>query len=130
MAILQIKKNLEAELERVNSHEPENRLFNEIKPEETKFYLIDSIKNEEQEKIQSKSTAYFLPEITKQNRNLSRQEFFKEKKHFFIMAEGGKPIYSRYGDVLEHCGIFATYSAISTKLTHFNNSKDFSEKIQ
>ena len=118
---------IEAELERGNSHEPQNKIFNEFKSEEQNIYKIDSA---EEDKNQSEIKAYFLSDITKRNRNLSRQDFFKEKKHFFIMAEGGKPIYSRYGDVMEHCGIFATYSAITTKLTHFNNSKDFSEKIQ
>lgn len=97
------------------------------------MYFEEEIKNSEimkEELKEGKKNHYFLPEITKINRNMSRQEFFKQKKHFFIMAEGGKPIYSRYGDQLEHCGIFATYSAIATKLTHFNNSKEFSEKLQ
>ena len=112
-----------------NSHKQENKILeNEIKHEETKVSEIDSKK--EQINKSENQLLYFLPDITKRNRNLSRQDFFREKKHFFIMAEGGKPIYSRFGDVLEHCGIFATYSAICTKLTHFNNSKDFSEKIQ
>lgn len=46
------------------------------------------------------------------------------------MSDGGKPIYTRYGDYLEHCGIFATFSAITTKLTHFNNTDNFYEKLQ
>lgn len=102
-------------------------MINELSKEENKIIQNGSVEGNFK---QFEKKSYFLPDITKRNRNLSRQDFFKEKKHFFIMAEGGKPIYSRYGDVLEHCGIFATYSAICTKLTHFNASKDFSEKIQ
>ena len=71
-----------------------------------------------------------IPEITLRNKNFSREEFFKQSKHFFIMCDGGKPIYSRYGDYLEHCGIFATYSAITTKLTIFNSNDNFKEKLQ
>lgn len=73
---------------------------------------------------------FSIPEITNRNKNFSREEFFKQSKHFFIMCEGGKPIFSRYGDYLEHCGIFATYSAITTKLTIFNSEENFKEKLQ
>ena len=35
---------------------------------------------------------------TKQNKQMDLQNFFKKSRHFFIMTDGGKPIYSRYGD--------------------------------
>jgi hypothetical protein len=53
------------------------------------------------------------------NKTMDLTNFYKQKLHFFIMTEGGKPVYSRYGDEMENCGILATFSAIMTKFTHF-----------
>jgi len=100
--------------------------------------MDDEIVKQEKEKQKTKEkteekkgdTIFNIPEITLRNKNYSREEFFKQSKHFFIMCDGGKPIYSRYGDYLEHCGIFATYSAITTKLTIFNSDDTFKEKLQ
>jgi hypothetical protein len=68
-----------------------------------------------------------LIERTKHNKNLDLDNFFKQSRHFFIMTEGGKPVYSRYGDEMENNGILATFSAIMTKLIHFTGSD---EKLQ
>lgn len=123
--------NKQAETEANLASEITNEILGELKFEDVKnFVENNSNKNNNDKQVLFEKKAYFLPEITKTNKNLSRNEFFKQKKHFFIMCEGGKPIYSRYGDYLEHCGIFATFSAIATKLTHFNNSNNFSEKLQ
>jgi hypothetical protein len=46
------------------------------------------------------------------------------------MTDGGKPIFSRYGDEVENCGILATFSAIITKFTFFNNTSTTTEKLQ
>jgi hypothetical protein len=46
-------------------------------------------------------------------------EFFKIRKHFLIMSEAGKPIYSRYGDEEVLSPFFATISAIIHKMQSF-----------
>jgi hypothetical protein len=66
---------------------------------------------------------------TKLNKEIQLDEFFQKKRHFFIMTEGGKPIYSRYGDAIENSTIFATLSAIITKYTIFNNINDKKEEL-
>ena len=66
---------------------------------------------------------------TKLNKEIQLDEFFQKKRHFFIMTEGGKPIYSRYGDAIENSTIFATLSAIITKYTIFNNIDDKKEEL-
>lgn len=68
-----------------------------------------------------------LLQRTKYNKNLDLDNFFKQKRHFFIMTDGGKPVYSRYGDEMENNGILATFSAIMTKLIHFTSND---EKLQ
>ena len=52
------------------------------------------------------------------------EEFFKKKRHYLIMTEGGKPVYSRYGDPIENNSIFATLSAMITKFTIFNSDTE------
>ena len=66
---------------------------------------------------------------TKLNKEIQLDEFFQKKRHFFIMTEGGKPIYSRYGDAIENSTIFATLSAIITKYTIFNNIDEKKEEL-
>jgi hypothetical protein len=68
-----------------------------------------------------------LIQRTKFNKGLDSDNFYKQKRHFFIMTDGGKPVYSRYGDEMENNGIFATLSAIITKLIHFTGTD---EKLQ
>jgi hypothetical protein len=46
--------------------------------------------------------------------------FYKQSRQYFIMTEGGTPIYSRYGDEIKNCSITATFSAIITKFVAFN----------
>ena len=64
------------------------------------------------------------------NKQMDLNQFFKQSRHFFIMTDGGKPIFSRYGDEVENCGILATFSAIITKFTFFNNTSTTTEKLQ
>ena len=64
---------------------------------------------------------------TKKNKGCSQDEFFTKNRHYFIMTDGGLPVYSRYGDEVELNGIFATLSAMITKYTVFlstNNNKE------
>lgn len=66
----------------------------------------------------------------KKNKGMNLKEFFKQDKHYFIMTEGGKPIYSRYGDEIKNSEIMATFSAIMTKFTVFNSDGTDSEKLK
>ena len=63
------------------------------------------------------------------NKKMKLDNFFKKNRHFFIMTDGGKPVYSRYGDEIENSTIFATISAIITKFTIFNSTDDKKEEI-
>ena len=66
---------------------------------------------------------------TKHNKEMKIEEFFKQRKHFFIMTDGGTPIYSRYGDELQNSDILATFSAIIIKFTVFNANQNYAEKL-
>jgi len=59
---------------------------------------------------------------TKRNEKMKFEEFFIKKRHYLIMSDGGKPVYSRYGDPIENNSIFATLSAMITKFTVFNSN--------
>ena len=60
---------------------------------------------------------------------MSIKDFYLQTRHYFIMTDGGAPIYSRYSDELEINGILATFSAIITKFVVFHNEKNTCEKL-
>ena len=60
---------------------------------------------------------------------LKYEEFFNKKRHYLIMTDGGKPVYSRYGDEVENNSIFATFSAMITKFTIFNSNNNYKEEL-
>ena len=66
---------------------------------------------------------------TKTNKTMKINEFYEQKRHYFIMTEGGTPIYSRYGDEIKNCSLLATFSAIITKFTIFNGDENSPEKL-
>ena len=66
---------------------------------------------------------------TNKNKEMELKDFFNQNRQYFIMTEGGTPIYSRYSDEMKICGILATFSAIITKFTIFNKYKDNVEKL-
>ena len=57
---------------------------------------------------------------TSYNKNMDLETFYKQTRQYFIMTEGGTPIYSRYGDEIKNCSLSATFSAIITKFVVFN----------
>ena len=57
---------------------------------------------------------------TSKNKNMDLETFYKQNRQYFIMTEGGTPIYSRYGDEIKNCSLSATFSAIITKFVAFN----------
>ena len=70
-----------------------------------------------------------LVKKTKENSEIKLDKFFTKKRHFLIMTDGGKPVYSRFGDAIENNSIFATISAMITKFTIFNSTNNFKEEI-
>ena len=66
---------------------------------------------------------------TRRNEKMKFEEFFIKKRHYLIMSDGGKPVYSRYGDPIENNSIFATLSAMITKFTIFNSNDGDKENL-
>ena len=66
---------------------------------------------------------------TRRNEKMKFEEFFIKKRHYLIMSDGGKPVYSRYGDPIENNSIFATLSAMITKFTIFNSNDSDKENL-
>ena len=81
------------------------------------------------DKQKSNELTQKLVNKTIKNSKMQIEEFFTKKKHFFIMSDGGKPVYSRYGDPIENNSIFATLSAMITKFTIFNNDNSNKESL-
>jgi len=48
------------------------------------------------------------------------------RKHYFIMTDAGKPIYSRYGDEQTLAPFFATFAAVIPKIQNYfwNENQD------
>ena len=88
---------------------------------------ISTSERKEEQKKEDVECSLFMR--TKHNKEMNITDFYKQKRHYFIMTDGGTPIYSRYGDQMENCGILATFSAIITKFTIFNTDANFAEKL-
>jgi hypothetical protein len=97
--------------------------INKMNERDISYNNINSINNNES---LCESDLYLK---TKHNKEMKIEEFFKQRKHFFIMTDGGTPIYSRYGDELQNSDILATFSAIIIKFTVFNANQNFAEKL-
>ena len=100
---------------------PSSENFNQINYEFPKDFMDD--------KIRCNTLTQKLINKTKRNTELKYEEFFTKKRHYLIMTDGGKPVYSRYGDEVENNSIFATISAMITKFTIFNSTDTFKEEL-
>jgi hypothetical protein len=113
------------------NEEPLNNISVEVKSDKIDFEIneeyIDTVLNEE---IQVHKIKLDLHARTKRNKQMDLTCFYEMNRHFFIMSDGGQPIYSRYGDELRNCELLATFSAIMTKFTHFQNTSTYAERIQ
>ena len=130
------------------SPSPENKSEQEIKQEpkqkklETKEEKEDDIKMMTIEKLEirkevpddlikerkrANELTQKMVEKTRRNEKMKFEEFFIKKRHYLIMSDGGKPVYSRYGDPIENNSIFATLSAMITKFTIFNSNESDKE---
>ena len=81
------------------------------------------------EKKRANKLTQKLVEKTRRNEKMKFEEFFIKKRHYLIMSDGGKPVYSRYGDPIENNSIFATLSAMITKFTIFNSNDNDKEML-
>ncbi len=113
--------------------EGENQNIIHVDKEEEKIneneLLEENNSDDQDEPEYSKNDIEALYLRTKTNKTMKIEEFYEQKKHFFIMTEGGTPIYSRYGDEIKNCSLLATFSAIMTKFTIFNNEQNSQEKL-
>ena len=117
-----------------NNSELKDILFNEksldqLNENEQLFNNEEKENSDEDEPEYSKNDIERLYLRTKSNKNMKIEQFYEQKRHYFIMTEGGTPIYSRYGDEIKNCSLLATFSAIITKFTIFNNEKNSQEKL-
>ena len=133
--IEEIKENNEIKINIIKEENNENKkIKNEIIDKENKNEQIinteeKEIEEDDDEPEYSKNDIEALYLRTKSNKAMKIEQFYEQKRHYFIMTEGGTPIYSRYGDEIQNCSLLATFSAIITKFTIFNNEKNSQEKL-
>ena len=115
------------ENEENNKEDEDNKNIINDKKDNQLFEEDNSDDQDEPEYSKNDIEALYLR--TKTNKTMKIEQFYEQKRHFFIMTEGGTPIYSRYGDEIKNCSLLATFSAIITKFTIFNNEKNSQEKL-
>ena len=137
----EIKENDEIKINIINEEKNDkSEIKNKILSEKSIEEIIDKdndqiINIEEKENSEEDEPEYSKNDIealylrTKSNKSMKLEQFYEQKRHYFIMTEGGTPIYSRYGDEIQNCSLLATFSAIITKFTIFNNEKNSQEKL-
>ena len=116
-----------------NIIEIENALDNDdikiISLEEEKMMKIEIPKDIIKEKERANKLTQKMVQKTRRNEKMKFEEFFIKHRHYLIMSDGGKPVYSRYGDPIENNSIFATLSAMITKFTIFNSNDNDKEML-
>ena len=128
------KKNESKELIGAKTKENKNENTQNIQKKNQQNENNESNK-EEQEEYDSDNSALSNSDLsdnemnslktrTLSNKKMSTNDFYKQDRQYFIMNAGGTPIYSRYGDEVINCSIFATFSAIITKFTVFNGGEN------
>ncbi|CAH9139921.1 unnamed protein product [Cuscuta epithymum] len=73
---------------------------------------IYEVRNDESADGVSESSAQWVPRNRHGDEDDTSMSWRKRKKHFFILSNSGKPIYSRYGDEHKLAGFSATLQAI------------------
>ena len=116
-----------------NIIEIENALNNDdikiISLEKEKMMKIEIPKDIIKEKERANKLTQKMVQKTRRNEKMKFEEFFIKHRHYLIMSDGGKPVYSRYGDPIENNSIFATLSAMITKFTIFNSNDSDKEML-
>jgi hypothetical protein len=100
-----------------------------ISLEEEKMMKIEIPKDIIKEKERANKLTQKMVQKTRRNEKMKFEEFFIKHRHYLIMSDGGKPVYSRYGDPIENNSIFATLSAMITKFTIFNSNDNDKEML-
>ena len=100
-----------------------------ISLEEEKMIKIEIPKDIIKEKERANKLTQKMVQKTRRNEKMEFEEFFIKNRHYLIMSDGGKPVYSRYGDPIENNSIFATLSAMITKYTIFNSNDSEKEVL-
>ena len=131
--IIEIKKDSDEKneiniIDNEEIEEDEDNIINN-KKDGNEAFLEEENSDEQDEPEYSKNDIEALYLRTKSNKTMKIEEFYEQKRHYFIMTEGGTPIYSRYGDEIKNCSLLATFSAIITKFTIFNNEQNSQEKL-
>ncbi len=147
------KNDLNNEEEKIKKKEISEKTDLKLNNENEKEYIEENNEEEEEEEISTtKEEKKDHPKIktnpppssfeikknteienlyikTRENKQMDTETFFLQSRHYFIMSDGGTPIYSRYGDEVQNCSILATFSAIITKFTVFNQTENFVERL-
>ena len=140
MTIENTTENTTENTNTINTENPDNLEQNEVKIEIIKSESNSSSDNPHknnyefpkdflEDKLRCNKLTQKLINKTTINAGLKYEEFFTKKRHYLIMTDGGKPVYSRYGDEVENNSIFATISAMITKFTIFNSTDTFKEEL-
>ena len=140
MTIENTTENTTENTNTINTENPDNLEQNEVKIEIIKSESNSSSDNPHknnyefpkdflEDKLRCNKLTQKLINKTTINAGLKYEEFFTKKRHYLIMTDGGKPVYSRYGDEVENNSIFATISAMVTKFTIFNSNETFKEEL-
>lgn len=66
-----------------------------------------------------KSQGSITPLLTSISINEGLEEMFKIRKHYLILTDAGKPVYSRYGDENVLAPFIATLSAVIPKIQNY-----------
>ena len=133
-------ENTTENINTINTENSDNLEQNEVKIEIIKSESNSSSDNPHKnnyefpkdfldDKLRCNTLTQKLINKTTINAGLKYEEFFTKKRHYLIMTDGGKPVYSRYGDEVENNSIFATISAMITKFTIFNSTDTFKEEL-
>ena len=133
-------ENTTENINTINTENSDNLEQNEVKIEIIKSESNSSSDNPHKnnyefpkdfldDKLRCNTLTQKLINKTTINAGLKYEEFFTKKRHYLIMTDGGKPVYSRYGDEVENNSIFATISAMVTKFTIFNSTDTFKEEL-
>ena len=115
--VIEVDKTLEKDDIKITALEMDNKIKIKI-PEDIIL-----------ERERSNNLTQKLIKKTRRNEKMKFEEFFIKKRHYLIMSDGGKPVYSRYGDPIENNSIFATLSAMITKFTIFNSNDNDKEML-
>lgn len=113
----------------ISNNDKQTQLLSEDKDNDNDIMTSNESHGKEQDQPHIETEAKLFLQ-TKKNKEMDLKQFFKQQRHYFIMTDGGKPIYSRYGDEIKNSEILATFSAIITKFTVFNTDESFAEKLK